>query len=154
VTNVFDRAVTDSLVARLQALTPDTRPQWGRMDAAQMLAHCAKPYETVLDPQYAIRNPRPNAILRLLLRLFLKPIVTGPRPYKRNSRTAPEFVVADQRNFAVERARLIGYVQEVQRLGVAHFEGKESHSFGALTSAEWSMLFHKHLDHHLVQFGV
>jgi len=39
-------------------------------------------------------------------------------------------------------------------LGEAHFDKKESHSFGVLTKGEWDTMFYKHLDHHLGQFGV
>ena len=45
-------------------------------------------------------------------------------------------------------------MQKTFDLGSAHFEGKESPSFGALTADEWNVLFAKHLDHHLTQFGV
>jgi len=41
-----------------------------------------------------------------------------------------------------------------QKFGSARFEGKESHSFGKLTSKEWNNMFYKHLNHHLTQFGV
>jgi hypothetical protein len=39
-------------------------------------------------------------------------------------------------------------------MDAAHFEGKESNSFGALNSTEWNNMLFKHLDHHLNQFGV
>ena len=43
---------------------------------------------------------------------------------------------------------------KTQELGEAHFEGKESHSFGPLNKTEWNNMFYKHADHHLTQFGV
>lgn len=152
--NIFDRTVVDDLITRIGRLSADTRPQWGTMDAAQMLAHCCKPYETIFDPAYAVAHPRPNALVRFLLATFVKQIVVGEKPYKRNARTAPEFIVADRRDLSAERDRLIGYIRRVQGLGAQHFDGKESHSFGQMTSAEWNNLFSKHLDHHLSQFGV
>jgi hypothetical protein len=39
-------------------------------------------------------------------------------------------------------------------LGEAHFDGKESLSFGKLTASQWNTMFYKHLNHHLTQFGV
>jgi Protein of unknown function (DUF1569) len=152
--NIFDRRVVDELIARVDKLGTRSEPQWGTMNAAQMLAHCCKPYETVFDPAYAKAHPKPNAFVRFLLRTFLKQIVVGEKPYRRNSRTAPEFIVADSRDIETERARLVAYLNQVQSLGATHFNGKESHSFGAMTSTEWNNLFYKHLDHHLVQFGV
>lgn len=58
------------------------------------------------------------------------------------------------RNFVEEKARLIDYLIKTQKLGENHFDGMESHSFGNLTKEEWNIMFYKHLDHHLSQFGV
>ena len=53
-----------------------------------------------------------------------------------------------------EQARLVEYIARVQQEGAQAFDGRESNSFGALTTTEWNTLFYKHLDHHLTQFGV
>ena len=37
--SLFDRGNRTALLGRLQRLTPDTRPRWGRMTATRMLAH-------------------------------------------------------------------------------------------------------------------
>lgn len=148
--DIFDAAVTAGLIQRIQALRPDTRPLWGKMDVAQMLAHVNVSYEMV----YESIHKRPNRLLRLVLRAFVKPGVVGDKPYPRSAPTAPAFRITDARDFERERSRLIAYLRRTQELGGEHFDGKESHSFGPLTRAEWSTLFHKHLDHHLTQFGV
>lgn len=152
--NIFDRAACDEHIARINRLTPESKPVWGVMTAAQMLAHVSKPYEMVCDPGYEQRHKRPPAVVRFLLKTFLKPIVVGEKPYARNSRTAPGFVVSDQRDLEAERQRLIAYINQVQRLGWSHFDGRDNHSFGVMTGQEWNNLFAKHLEHHLVQFGV
>ena len=72
----------------------------------------------------------------------------------KNGRTAPVFVIADERSFETEKNRLVDYIEKTQQLGASHFDQKESHSFGALSTQEWNILFSKHLDHHLQQFGV
>ena len=152
--NIFDRTVCDTHIARINKLVTTTRPQWGKMNAAQMLAHCSKPYEMVCDPNYEADHKRPNAVIRFLLKSFLKPIVVGEKPYKKNSRTAPEFIIADERVLETERLRIIVYINQVQGLGAKYFDGKDNHSFGVMTGQEWNNLFAKHLEHHLVQFGV
>ncbi len=152
--DIFDRLVADEVIGRLGKLSADTIPEWGKMDAGQMTAHCCVPYETIFEPAYLAANPKPGAVFRTLQRLVIKGFVTGPKPYKRNGRTAPSFVITGQRDFKVERDRLIGYINRAQEMGRAQFEGKESHSFGPLTADEWNVLFYKHVDHHLTQFGV
>ena len=81
-------------------------------------------------------------------------MVVGPKPYKKNTRTAPIFLVEGPRDFEKERQRLLDHLDKTQKLGTAHFHQKESHAFGPLTEKEWNTLFYKHLDHHLQQFGV
>lgn len=152
--NIFDKAISDEVVSRIERLTPETRPQWGKMDAAQMLAHCNRIYEMAYDTHYDTKHPPPNAFVRLLLRTFLKKVVVGEGKYRRNSRTAPAFLVSNEVDFMNEKARTIAYMNTTQALGSAHFNGKNSPSFGPLTAREWSNLFYKHIDHHLEQFGV
>lgn len=152
--NIFDRSVTDELIARIDRIAADTDPKWGVMNAAQMMAHCSKVYDTLYDAEYQRKNPPHTGGMRFLLRLLVKPMVVGPKPYKPSSRTAPSYVVADTREHRQERNKLVAYLDRVQTLGASHFEGKMSYSFGPLTAAEWNVLFYKHLDHHLRQFGV
>ena len=152
--NIFDRAVSEELIERIERITPATPPQWGKMNAAQMLAHCSKPYDTLYDAEYQKRYEPHTGFMRFLLNLLVKPLVVGPKPYKPNTNTAPSYMVKDERELATERAKLIGYLNKVQALGRSEFEGKLSYSFGPLTADQWNTLFYKHLDHHLRQFGV
>ncbi|HHS95730.1 MAG TPA: hypothetical protein ENJ45_04005, partial [Phaeodactylibacter sp.] len=76
------------------------------------------------------------------------------RPYSKNGKTAPQFIINSSKNFEDEKKRLVDFIIKTQKLGEAHFDGKESHSFGKLTKEQWNNMFYKHLDHHLNQFGV
>lgn len=148
--NIFSKDVAESVIARIDALTASTQPQWGKMQVAQMLAHCCVTYEMV----YTDKHKKPGAAAQFLLKLFVKPAVVGNKPYKRNSPTAPAFVVNDTRDFEVERKRLVDYIRRVQADGEAFFDGRASNSFGKLSADEWNVMFYKHIDHHLTQFGV
>lgn len=148
--NTFTSEVTEELVTRINALTPSTQPLWGKMDVAQMLAHCNVTYELV----YTDKHPKPNPVMKFLVKLLVKDYVVNEKPFKQNGHTAPHFKVTSSKNFEAEKARLINYLQQTQQLGESHFEGKDSHSFGRLTSQQWNNMFYKHLNHHLIQFGV
>ena len=148
--NIFDAAVTAELVDRINVLTPETTPQWGKMTVDQMLAHCNVAY----DMTFTDKHPRPNAIVRFLLKTFVKRGVVNEKPYPRSSPTAPAFVISGRREFELEKSRLLDNLHKAQALGAEGFEGRESPSFGPMTSQEWNNLFYKHLDHHLTQFGV
>ncbi len=146
----FSRELLKQNLARLDNLRVETQPQWGKMDAAQMLAHLNVAY----DLAYGRKQDKPGPIKKWLLTRFLKPIVTGDKPYKPNSRTAPVFVVADKRDFDKEKADLIANLEDTVANGRDYFEGKESSSFGAMTAHEWSQMLQKHLEHHFKQFDV
>lgn len=148
--DIFSAEVTDGIIARINQLTPSSQPAWGKMSVAQMLAHCSVTYEMVFED----KHPKPNFFMKFILKTFIKKMVAGEKPYKRSSQTAPAFLIKDEKDFESEKSRLTTYIRKVQELGKAHFEGKESHSFGVLSAGEWNNMFYKHLDHHLSQFGV
>ena len=148
--NIFQPNVTAEVIDRINKLNNTTAPQWGKMNVAQMLAHCSVTYEFVFDN----KHKKPNAFAQFLLKAFVKGTVVSEKPYAKNSRTGPQFLIADERVFENEKSRLINFIQKTQQLGENHFDGKESHSFGKLNKTEWNNMFYKHLDHHLSQFGV
>lgn len=149
--NIFNEDTTAKIVERIQKLTPDTQPHWGKMNVSQMLAHCCVTYQYVYEPQ---KFKKPNFLMSWVLKKFVKESVCNEVPYKKNTGTAPDFIIKDERDFNTEKQRLISFITKAQQDGASFFEGKESHSFGKLTLQEWNNMFYKHLDHHLSQFGV
>ena len=148
--NVFKQADIKEIIDRINQLQPDTKNLWGKMNVSQMLAHCNVTYELVYDT----KHPKPNVFMKFILKLLVKNTVVNDKPYKQNGNTAPAFLIKDEKDFDAEKGRLVNYIQKTQQLGAAHFDNKESHSFGPLSKEEWNNLFYKHLDHHLRQFGV
>lgn len=148
--NIFTSEVGDQLISRIENLNNSTTPNWGKMNIGQMLAHCNVTYEMAMEN----RHPKAKGLKKWMLTKFVKQIVVNEKPYKKNSRTAPEFLMTTEKEFETEKNRLTNYINKTIELGEEHFEGKESNSFGALKSSEWNNMFYKHLDHHLTQFGV
>ncbi|MBD1365886.1 DUF1569 domain-containing protein [Mucilaginibacter sp. ZT4R22] len=149
--NIFTQPVANGVIERINKLTPQTTPDWGKMNVSQMLAHCNVTYEMLYEPE---KHPRPNAFMKLILKLLVKKMVVSETPYKRNGPTAAAFIIKGDRNFEGEKARLMAYISKTQQLGEAAFDNRMSHSFGALSTNEWNNMFYKHLNHHLTQFGV
>ena len=148
--SIFNKNEKETLINRINQLNESSTAQWGTMDVAQMLAHCNIAFELT----YEDKHPIPSKFKQFILKLLVKQMVVGEKPYAKNGRTAPVFVVADAKDFEKEKARLVNYINKTNELGTNYFEGKNSHSFGKLTSQEWNTMFVKHLDHHLKQFGV
>lgn len=147
--DIFDAAVVEEVVSRIESLRPDSPAHWGKMNVSQMLAHCCVPYEIALEN----KHKRPGAIKRFLLRKFAMEGVVNEKPYPHNAFTAPQFRISDQKEFETEKARLIGYIRKTADLGGDYFDGREYPSFGVMAMYQWNNMFYKHLDHHLTQFG-
>jgi len=148
--NIFDKTVTSELVERINKLNSSTQGLWGKMNVGQVMAHCCVTYEYV----YEAKHKKPGGLKKFLLTSFVKKSVVSDKPYSKDLRTAPDFLMGDDKDFELERKRLVDYINKTQELGEAYFDGKESHSFGVLDKKEWNAMFYKHLDHHLSQFGV
>jgi hypothetical protein len=147
--NLFDTAAAEAVKSRLRGLRPDSTRQWGRMSAAQAVAHCAKSMEMAVGD---LRPPR--VFIGRLLGPLVKPLALGnARPMERNSPTAPELRIADERNHDAERERLLLLIDRFHSGGPAKCTTHPHAFFGRLTPEQWAVLMYKHLDHHLRQFG-
>lgn len=146
---LFEPADREALLARLEVLRPDSPRQWGKMNAAQAVGHCANALETGAGVR-----PLKQRFIGKLLAPFVRASVLGEKPFTKNAPTDPTFVVADPRDLDRERARLLGLVQRFVERG-APAAGTATHAFfGKLTGEQWGVLMYKHIDHHLRQFGV
>lgn len=149
--NIFQLDDTIEFIKRINLLTEDMNPKWGKMTVDQMLAHCNTTYEQIYESD---KHKKPNAIAKWILKTFVKPKVVNEKAYSQNLPTSPAFVVVDRKNFDEEKKRLVGFIQKTQQLGAEAFNGKENINFGKLSSQEWNNIMTKHLEHHLSQFGV
>jgi hypothetical protein len=148
--NLFEPATVEEVKQRMAQLCPDSERQWGKMNVAQMVAHCSGGME------WAVGDKRPpRMFVGRILGVIVKPMaLKGDEPMRRNSPTSKDLVVDDDRNLETERVRLRGLVE---RFALAGPKGCTTHPhsfFGRLTPEEWAVLMYKHLDHHLRQFGV
>ncbi len=146
--DLFDDEQRSAILTRLDRLEADTRPQWGKMNAGQMLAHCQVPLGIALG-----RGAMKRSLMgRLLGRLFLRKVL-GAAPFPKNLPTDARFRIGDEREFVQERASLARLVRQFGERGPAAVARDPHPFFGVLKPQEWSTLVWKHLDHHLRQFG-
>jgi len=148
--NLYEPATVADVKQRIARLTPQHQPQWGKMNAAQAAAHCAIAMET------AVGDTRPKRMFvgRLFAPLVRPKLLGTEEPMRRNSPTAKELVIADQRDLARESARLTGLIDRFAKSGPAGCTTHPHTFFGSLAPDQWAILMYKHLDHHLRQFGV
>jgi hypothetical protein len=147
--NLYDPAAVEEVKERMARLRPESLRQWGKMNAAQAMAHCAGAME------WAVGDKRPpRMVVGRLLGGLVKPKALNDEPMRRNAPTAKTLVMADEHELSAERERLRGLID---RFAAAGAKGCTTHPhsfFGPMTPEEWAILMYKHLDHHLRQFGV
>jgi hypothetical protein len=138
----------DVLLTRIRSVRADSPRAWGKMDPAQMLAHCQVPIRVALGETRLRRG-----LMGFLFGRIGKKQLMGPKPTPRGLPTDPAFRVTDARDLAKERDALVVLVERLGRGGPGLLT-KEAHPFfGRMTTEEWDTLMWKHLDHHLRQFG-
>lgn len=144
----FQCCTVDEIISRIDKLQPTAQRHWGKMDVAQMLAHCSAGMDMASG-----RLNLPRAFMGRVLGRFVKPIYTNEKPFTRNSPTAKELVFSNPCDFLREQEQLRLKVREFHEGGEAQCTRHPHPFFGALTPQEWSRGTYKHLDHHLRQFG-
>ena len=147
--SLFKPADREDLSRRLAALEPGAQRQWGKMDPAQMLLHCAIGLEAATGDR-----PTKQSFLGKLVKPFIIRTVLGEKPFRRSVPTDPTFVVSDAQDFGLERARLAMIIDRFVQRGPESAERQTHVFFGRLSGDQWGRLMYKHLDHHLRQFGV
>lgn len=147
--NFFEASDRNPLLARLEKLQGSAVRQWGKMDVAQMCAHCAAATEVAAGEVVK----RQAFVGKLLGPLVKKSVVGSDKPLSKNSPTDPTFVVSDPRDFEKEKARLVAVTKRFCAAGPAAANGRVHSFFGRMTGDEWGVMMYKHLDHHLRQFG-
>jgi hypothetical protein len=148
--NLFETAMVEEVKERIAQLSPESERQWGKMNPAQMLAHCSATFEM------ATGKVSPPRILlgRLLGPLAKKSVIVNAIPMRRNAMTEKSCLVTDERDFVVERQGLRESIDRFATGGPGVCTKHPHFFFGPLTPGEWAVLMYQHLDHHLRQFGV
>jgi len=148
--NLFEVGRVEEVKQRIAQMRLDSERLWGTMNPAQALEHCSRGMEMALGD----KTP-PRVLVGRILGWIVKPMALGnDEPMRRNSPTAKELVVQDERDLGTERTRLCGLIDRFTAAGPVGCTTHPHAFFGRLTPEEWAILMYKHLDHHLRQFGV
>jgi hypothetical protein len=118
------------------------------MGVAEMLEHLCRSARMGLG-----ELPVKSKNMRAFQMFPLKHLILYVLPFPHGARTAEELVVTDPGSFEVERRSLLELLERVGT-GSVLGEGPAHPLFGPLSRREWGVLMHKHVSHHLSQFGV
>jgi hypothetical protein len=132
---------------RVQALTPEMKPQWGKMSIDQMLHHV----NLVLAESLGEHTAKPN--VRGLPKTLVRWAILN-LPWGKGAPTRPDMLIPEgQRyDFALEKDRCLTMIDRFLAKPLADAWPRSANF--SMTGRHWSQLQHKHLNHHLTQFGV
>jgi len=146
--SLFDANTRASVLERIARLAPERRPIWGRFTASEMVCHVSCGLRQGLGELDA--GPPSGPLKRFPMNWLVIHVLPWP---KGKGQSPPEFLATRPTTWATDIAQLRDLVQRFGARGpAAHWP--PSRVFGAISGRSWGVLQHKHLDHHLRQFGV
>jgi hypothetical protein len=145
---IFDPTVRSALLARVDQLTPDARPRWGKMNVGQMVSHLDASLRMAAGE--LVCKPRGGPLSFPMLRW----LIIYKLPFPKGAPTAPELLAATPAaDIAEDRAALRARMEQIAAKG-PNGDFPRHPAFGVMPGEMWGVLIHRHVDHHLKQFGV
>ena len=146
--NLLEPATAAEIISRIEKLKPTAKAQWGKMNVAQMLAHCQGPMEVYFGEKKVKRQLMGILFGKIAIKRLL-----SDKPWRRSLPTASEFKIVDSRDFEVEKHKLVRIVNRFSTEGYT-ITSFTHPFFGKMSSQEYALFNYRHLNHHLQQFGV
>ena len=146
--SLFELSSTMEIRNRIESLRADSERQWGKMNVAQMFAHCSAWMEMA-----AGLNSPPRSFVGRIFGKMAKKSVLGEEPIRRNMPSEKSLIMQGERNFPAERQRLLDWVDRFSKGGPEQCTTHPHCFFGPMSPIEWAIVAYKHLDHHLRQFN-
>ena len=147
--SLYNPTDTTEIIARFEKLTPLSTPLWGKMNIAQMFAHCNVGVQTAMG-----KHNVKMAMIGKLIGRFFKKLAYNDQPFKKNSPTDRTYIFPANLDAEVEKIKVISSIKQFSEGGPTSCTTHPHPFFGKLTAEQWGKLQWKHLDHHLRQFGV
>jgi Protein of unknown function (DUF1569) len=147
--NLSDKAASDTIIARVDNLTSNSKPLWGEMTASEMLRHCNLCNKQILEEKRADKKTSFKQYLLRILALYIAPNFT--KGLKSEIRHITKGKISDS-HFEEQKIEFINIIKlfplNTRPLTLTH------PAFGNISTNEWGIAAYKHMDHHLRQFGV
>ena len=138
------------LLARLEALQPETHRRWGTMTAGEMVCHLADAHMAVMDPNGKRPAPRRRPLMKWIA---LYSPFRWPKGFQAPARIDQRKEGTKPIAFEADRQRAL---ETLRALATAPPEAwPPNHAvFGTLNADDWRVWAFRHTDHHLRQFGL
>ncbi|OBX24679.1 uncharacterized protein DUF1569 [Gelidibacter algens] len=147
---LFDQKVHQEVLRRVDSLTENSKPSWGKMDVAQMVRHCQLP---LLVANGKMELTEKVGLLKKMIFKLYKPVMYNDKPWPENIATTKDFKVTDPQVFETQRNQLKLTIDDFHNKAL-NMHWPKHPVFGKFSTDQWGKMQYKHLDHHLRQFGV
>lgn len=137
----------NQLIQRLDSLSADAQPKWGKMTVNQMLHHLVKAIGCGLG--YYNLPDQSNLMTQNVVKFVVFNVLKG---FPKNAATPKVFVSEEQYNFEAEKRQLKDILKKAYQTTSDNDWGSHTY-FGKLNRREWGRLIMIHCDHHFKQFG-
>lgn len=146
--SLFNPNTRDAVLARTARLSPTSQPLWGRFTAQEMVCHVSCELREGLGELET--GPLPRRLALAPVSWLLIHIVPWPKGRGKSPR---EWLATQPTTWDADVARLRDLIHRFAARG-PRADWPPNRAFGAISGRSWGVLEHKHLDHHLRQFGV
>jgi hypothetical protein len=146
--SLFDHEARTDILDRISRLTPDRKPVWGRFTAPEMVCHVSCDLRQGLGELDA--GPPSGAVSWFPMNWLAIHVIRWP---KGKGKSPPEFLGTRPTIWTEDMNRLRDLVERFSARG-PRVAWPPSRVFGHISGSSWGKMLHKHLDHHLRQFGV
>jgi len=132
VKNLFEPAVKQDIIDRINKLTPDSKALWGKMNVGQMLAHCQMPIG-VADGAHKLKR----SFFGKLVGPMVKSILYNDKPFKHSLPTDKSFLMTDPKDFEIEKQKLL------EKVSQRTVEQRHLETPGSSFAAVWGLSYFK-----------
>ncbi len=135
-----------ALVERLGRVTPESKAQWGRFDAARMMCHLGDALDEALG-----RRTIPRQGPAVLRHFPVKHLAIYVVPMPKGAKAPRELLAEEPGDFEANRRRVVEGIERMAAM--PRGKGPDHFLLGRMTYEQWNRLEWKHIDHHLRQFN-
>lgn len=146
--NLFESKTVTEVKERINSLTENKTPDWGKMNVSQMLAHCSEVLKNGLGEIQQKRK-----LIGYIVAPFIRHRYYDSEPYK-NKGNPSTHVIIEEKDFGLEKVHLLRRIDEFHNVNRDRLKNSVHPILGKFTPDQWAIGQYKHLDHHLRQFGV
>lgn len=143
---MWDDAARRGILDRIDRVTGNEPPRWGKMSADRMLWHIAEAMKLATGELTCVPKKIP-------IRYFpLKQLAIYVLPFAKGLPTAPELVAKGDVPPETSKRELHRLLDQFAALRDKTLP--DHPAFGRMSKKAWGVLAWRHLDHHLRQFGM